>query len=150
MRNVEPDKIELLLNRLRAAVAAELPDKSIFEKLHEGLTDTVGSRVSTVLKLEPATLRSVRLYSSEASYPVGVTKTARAERLERGRSRPASFPDSAAIEATGCGSVVAVPILSDERVVGTVNLWHEGGFYDLQKAERATPWAAAIAPLCSR
>ena len=58
----------------------------------------------------------------------------------------ATFPDSAAIEATGCGSIVAAPILSDGTVLGTMNLWHRDGYYDDAMAQRTVPFANAIAP----
>jgi transcriptional regulator with GAF, ATPase, and Fis domain len=157
------DEIERSLQSLEAAIRSGLSNQVVFARLQDGLAKLVGFKTLTVLKLDPATLRSVRLYSSEPSYPVGGTK-------QHGRNAwseaildrhavfiahdlaelRATFPDSAAIEATGCGSIIAVPIVWNGGVVGTMNLWHRDGFYDRQKGERALPFAAAIAPLCAR
>lgn len=149
--------------RIVAAVEAGREDADVYALLAAGLRAAVGFRVLTVLKIDTATLRSIRLYSSEASYPVGGTKqhprNAWSEAvLDRHEvfmasdlaALRANFADSAAIEATGCGSIIAVPILGETGVLGTMNLWHEDGFYDVDKAARARPFAAAIAPLCTR
>ena len=132
---------------LEAAVRDGLPAELVFERLREALASVVAFKVLTVLKLDPKTLRSVRLYSSEPSYPVGGTKQhVRSAWSEAVLDRQsvfvahdlaalrATFPDSAAIEATGCGSIVAAPIIHDGAVVGTMNLWHRDGFYDEEKA----------------
>jgi hypothetical protein len=110
--------------------------------------------------LDPATLRSVRLFSSEASYPIGGIKqhvrSAWSEAVLDRRTvyvahdlatLRATFPDSAAIEATGCGSIVAAPIIDQGAVVGTMNLWHREGYYDDEKGLRTVPFANAIAPV---
>jgi len=151
------------LRPLEAAVRASRPNDQIFKSLHDGLANVVAFKVLTVLKLDSATLRSVRLYSSEPSYPVGGRKqhqrSAWSEAiLDRHTvfvardlaELRATFPDSAAIEATGCGSIIAAPILWNGGVVGTMNLWHRDGFYDRQMGERVLPFATAIAPLVAR
>src|SRR5262249_7213235 len=117
-------------------------------------------KVLTVQKLDLETLRSVRLYSSEKSYPIGGTKqhvrSAWSEAvLDRHRAYVAhdlaalraTFPDSAAIEATGCGSIVATPIIHEGRVVGTMNLWNRDGYYDDGAGKITMPFATAIARL---
>ena len=136
------------------------PAHVVFARLHDALARVVGFKVLTVLKLDPATLRSVRLFSSEPSYPIGGTKqhvrSAWSEAvLDRGivyvapdlAALRATFPDSAAIEATGCGSIIASPIIFEGAVVGTMNLWHQDGYYDDVKGLRTVPFANAIAPL---
>jgi transcriptional regulator with GAF, ATPase, and Fis domain len=146
------------LSALEAAVRDKLPARSKFERLRDTLANVVEFRVLTVLKLDPATLRSVRLYSSESSYPIGGTKQhVRSAWSEAVLDRQgvfvahdlaalrATFPDSAAIEATGCGSIIAIPIVHEGAVVGTMNLWHQDGFYDEAKGSLAMPFANAIA-----
>jgi hypothetical protein len=135
------------LRALEAAAGGGLPAHAVFERLHDALAGVVGFKVLTVLKLDPATLRSVRLYSSEPSYPAGGAVLERktvflAPDLAVVR---AAFPDSAAIEATGCGSIVAAPIIHGGAVVGTMNLWHREGYFDAAKARLAMPFADAIA-----
>jgi len=147
------------LASLEAAVRDGSPNDVAFARLHSALTKLVGFKVLTVLKLDPATLLSVRLYSSEPSYPIGGRKqhvrSAWSEAVLDRRmpyvardlaALRATFPDSAAIEATGCGSIVATPILGAGAVVGTMNLWHRDGYYDDAMALRTVPFANAIAP----
>jgi len=142
------------------AAAREGSPAQVFARLHDALTRVVGFKVLTVLKLDPATLRSVRLFSSEPSYPIGGTKqhtrSAWSEAvLDRGAVYVAhdlaalrtTFPDSAAIEATGCGSIVAAPIIHEGAVIGTMNLWHQDGYYDDAMGLRVVPFANGIAPL---
>jgi len=151
---------ESYLRHLEAAVRDGSPAHVVFARLHDALARVVGFKVLTVLKLDPTSLRSVRLFSSEASYPTGGTKqhvrSAWSEAvLDRGAiyvahdlaALRATFPDSAAIEATGCGSIVAAPIICKGAVVGTMNLWHQDGYYDDAKASLTVPFAYAIAPV---
>ena len=145
---------------VEAAVRDGAPPHDVFEHLHGALSRAVGFKVLTILKLDPVTLRSVRLYSSEPRYPIGGSK----QHVRSGWSEAilgrraafvahdltalrATFPDSAAIEATGCGSIVAAPIIDRGLVVGTMNLWHREGYYDDAKALFLMPFASAIAPI---
>jgi hypothetical protein len=163
MRHPPADRIGSSACLVKGATDEGLSDEVIFQRLLVGLKRDVGLRVLTVLNLDPGTLRSVRLYSSEASYPIGGIKQhvrsawsdavidRHAVFLARNiRELRASFPDSAAIEATGCGSIIAVPVLSAGTLIATMNLWHREGFYDADKGERAIPFADALAPLCLR
>jgi len=131
-----------------------------FAALHAALAARVGFKVLTVLSIDWDTFRSTRLYSSEPSYPVGAVKqhvrSAWSDAVLGRRSYflaphvadvRAVFPDSAGIEAVGCGSILALPIVEGADVLGTVNLWHVDGFYDRQKGEIAAPLAGTIAPL---
>ena len=154
------EAIRASVSLLEAAVRNGSPAPAVFARLHEALASAVGFKVLTVLKLDPTTLRSVRLYSSEPSYPIGGTK----QHVRSGWSEAildrrtvfvahdlaalrATFPDSAAIEATGCASIVAAPIIQGNAVVGTMNLWHRDGYYDAAKGRLTMPFASAIAPV---
>ena len=145
------------LRPIEAAVRDGLPARAVFERLREALAQVVAFKVLTVLKVDLKTLRSVRLYSSEPSYPVGGTKQhARGAWSEAVLDRQsafvasdlaalrATFPDSAAIEATGCASIIAAPIIHDGVVVGTMNLWHRDRYYDDEKGALVAPFAQAI------
>jgi hypothetical protein len=149
-----------LLTDIQHAVIDGRLDKVVFAKLGEAMARLVGFKVYTVLEIDPATLRSIRLHSSEPSYPIGGTKqhmrSAWSQAVFDRRTYflapdltalRATFPDSAAIEAVGCGSVLAVPIIANDGVAGTMNLWHREGYYDSAKGELALPFAAAIAPI---
>jgi hypothetical protein len=146
------------MRELEAAVRDGSPAQVVFAALHEALATAIGFKVLTVQKLNPTTLRSVRLYSSEPTYPVGGIKqhqrSAWSEAVLDRRAvfvapdiaaLRATFPDSATIEATGCGSIVATPIILGGTVLGTMNLWHREGYYDEPKGQLAIPFASAIA-----
>jgi hypothetical protein len=159
-RTPPPEDMRTYLRPVEAAVRDGSPAHVVFACLHEALANVVGFKVLTVLKLDLATLRSVRLYSSEPSYPIGGTKQhVRSAWSEAVLDRQAvfvahdlaalrtTFPDSAAIEATGCGSIVAAPIVHQGAVVGTMNLWHQDGYYDEAKGLHTVPFANAIVPV---
>jgi hypothetical protein len=136
------------------------PDAT-FRALSTALQDVVGHKVMTLLKLDVARLISVRLFSSEPSYPPGGRKQhARgawsAAVIDQGTCFLAAttadvrqhFPDYAGIEAAGCGSIVCLPVRYDGRCLATLNLWHVSGHYDGAAAERALPFASLLVPAC--
>jgi hypothetical protein len=158
-----PPSIGTHLRAIEAAVHRGVPARDVFARLHEALTAVIGFKVLTVQKLDLTTLRSVRLYSTEPSYPVGGIKqherSAWSETVLDRRTTfvardvaalRAVFPDAAAIEAAGCGSIAAVPVIQAGTVLATMNLWHRDGYYDEEKGLRALPFAAAIAPVVRR
>lgn len=132
-----------------------------FALLNRALSEAVGFKVLTVLRIDWTTFQSKRLYSTEPTYPVGAIKqhvrSAWSEAVldRRGvflaptrADIAAIFPDAESIFRTGCSSLMALPILDGSDVLGTVNLWHSNGYYDHQKAKAARPFAAAIARVC--
>ena len=148
---------------VEAAVREGLPARDVFACLHEALTAVIGFKVLTVQKLNLTTLRSVRLYSTEPTYPVGGIKqherSAWSEAVLDRRAAfvapdvatlRATFPDAAAIETAGCGSIVAAPVIHEGVVLATMNLWHRDGYYHEALGLRAMPFAAAIAPIVRR
>jgi hypothetical protein len=129
--------------------------------LADVLQALVGHKVMTVLRIDAPTLRSVRLFSSEPSYPPGGTKQHRRGPwseavIDRGEYFLAAtsadirraFPDHAGIEAAGCGSIVCLPVRYDGRCLATLNLWHVSGHYDAASAARAQPYASLLIPSC--
>jgi hypothetical protein len=132
-----------------------------FRALADALQAVVGHRVMTVLKLEVATLTSVRLFSSEASYPPGGRKQHgrgawSAAVIDRGTYFLAPtaadvrthFADAAGIEAAGCGAIVCLPVRHAGRTLATLNLWHVDRHYGAATAERAWPFASLLVPAC--
>ncbi|MBM3599163.1 MAG: GAF domain-containing protein [Alphaproteobacteria bacterium] len=127
----------------------------------DALQSLIGHKVFTVLRLNAAGLRSRRLFSTLAAYPPGALKDHRrgawhdrvigagepfvAPTLEAVR---ASFPDHAGIEAAGCGSIIALPVRWDGRMLATVNVWHVSGHYDDGAARRAWPLTVLLVPAC--
>ena len=108
------------------------------------MQELVGYKVLTLLKFDVESFRSVRIFSSEPSYPIGGIKqhprhSAWSEHIVD-RCIPfvavtledvrRTFPDHAGIEAVGCGSTLSVPIVHRGQPKGTLNLWHVSGFTD--------------------
>lgn len=135
--------------------------EATFRALSGALQDLVGHKVMTVLKLDVASLVSVRLFSSEPSYPPGGRKQHgrnawSAAVIDRGTWFLAAttaeirqhFPDASGIEAAGCGSIICLPVRYDGRCLATLNLWHVSGHYDAAAAERAFPLASLLVPAC--
>jgi len=152
------ESIQTYVSSVEAVARDGSSARVVFARLHDALANVVAFKVLTVLKLDPTTLHSVRLYSSEPSYPIGGTK----QHVRSAWSKAIldrktvfvahdlaalrlTFPDCAAIESTGCGSIIAAPIIHNGTVVGTMNLWHRNGYYDEAKGLLAVPFADAIA-----
>jgi hypothetical protein len=127
----------------RALTGPEQPGPT-FRALDGALAAAIGHRLFTVLRYHAATGESERLYTNQpAAYPVGGRKalnpTSWSQRVlvERrpyiGRTADAIravFFDHALIASLGCASVLNLPVVWDGRVLGTVNLLHEAGWYD--------------------
>lgn len=129
----------------------------LFEALERAVGATVGHRLFTILRYHPDANESERVYSNQpATYPIGGRKAVRetpSTACVFGQRRPyigrtaddirACFADHALILSLGCESVLNLPVVFDGRVLGTVNLLHEAGWYD----ERDVPLGLAFAAL---
>jgi transcriptional regulator with GAF, ATPase, and Fis domain len=157
MNNVA--RVSYLLDLVREEVTG---DEISFCGLAEALQELVGFKVLTLLRFDVETFRSVRLFSTEPSYPAGGVKQHRRGSWSEhivDRKIPfiaattddvrTAFPDYAGIEAAGCGSTLSVPVVSGDRTIGTLNLWHTSGFYDPLKAGQVVPFAATLVRACS-
>jgi hypothetical protein len=155
------DRAFSLFRGVAAALGQAGQPQATFRAVADALQALVGHKVMTVLRIDVPTLRSVRLFSSEPSYPPGGTKQHRrgswsAAVIDRGESFLAAtsadirlaFPDYAGIEAAGCGSIVCLPVRYDGRCLATLNLWHVSGHYDAAAAARAQPYASLLIPSC--
>lgn len=129
----------------------------LFAALDIAMGAVIGHKLFTVLVYHADAAQSERRYTNQpAAYPVGgrkpVTPSAWTERLFQER-RPylgrtaddirAVFFDHELILSLGCQSVLNVPVVWNERTLGTINLLHEADWYD----ERDLPVAVAFAAL---
>jgi hypothetical protein len=121
------------------------PDQphAIFAALEAATTDDVGTLLFTATTHDTGTMRSIRVYSGNpAAYPVGGWKPLRpgpwfATLIEGRRPFTAMtieeiavvFPDFELIRSLGCESALNLPVVVDDRVIGTINLLHEKGYY---------------------
>jgi transcriptional regulator with GAF, ATPase, and Fis domain len=126
------------------ALTREGQPQALFGALDQAMGATLGHRLFTVLRYHPGAQESERLYTSQGTaYPVGGRKAVRPTPSTArvfGERRPyigrtaadirACFPDAELILSLGCESVLNLPVVFDGRVLGTVNLLHEAGWYD--------------------
>lgn len=130
-----------------------LPDqpRAIFAALERITVETVGTLLFTAMTFDMATMKGTRIYSgNETAYPTGgwkdVTPGLWVETVLVG-NRPFSaltieeiavvFPDFELIRSLGCESAMNLPVVVAGRVIGTVNLLHEKGYYTEQRVAEA-------------
>ena len=120
----------------------------------------IGHRLCTVMCLHPQAHEVERLHSSDpASYPPGGRKHKAgtawgAAVLERGEvflcrdeaDIRRHFDDHALILGLGLGSMMNVPIGFGGRVLGTLNLSHEPGWFGPEDVPAGRVLAALLAP----
>jgi hypothetical protein len=142
-----------------AATRAGQPDV-LFGALDRALAAVLGHKLFTVLLHHAATGESERRYTNQpAAYPVGGRKalnpTAWAQQVihERrpylGRSAAdirAVFFDHELIASLGCASVINIPVVWNDRLLGTLNLLHEEQWYEESDIAIGLTFAALAAP----
>lgn len=131
---------------------------TVLTELEDRVRREVGVRLFTVLAWVPERRALRRVHSSHPEqYPVGGEKTVEVAQgwLARcvegrepylGRDRAAVreiFADHELIESLGCGSVINVPVVHGEEVLGVLNILDAEGSYD----ENSVAVARSLAPL---
>ncbi|HEV3042839.1 MAG TPA: GAF domain-containing protein [Roseiarcus sp.] len=142
-----------------AALAAGKQPAATLAALQDIFREEVGAKLFTVLTFDAATGLSQRVHTSHPKeYPLsGVKplsvglwsrtviderKTFVANRIE---AIAEVFPDHELIRSLGCESVVNLPVVFADTVIGTVNILDVAGYYTpdrLVKIERLSPFAA--------
>ena len=132
------------LHAVAAAAARPGQPDVVFATLDRALAAVLGHTLFTVLLHHAGTGESERRYTNRsAAYPVGGRKalnpTAWAQQVIHQR-RPylgrtaadirAVFFDHEVIASLGCGSVINIPVVWNDRLLGTLNLLHEEHWYD--------------------
>ena len=145
----------------RVAAAATLPDQParLFAASHAALGAMIGAKLFTILKVLPDG-STERMYTSDpAAYPLSGRKPrnetpwyenvilARRHYLGPTKAHVREvFFDHELIFSLGCGSVINILVLYDDRVLGTVNMLHEEHWYRPEDLMRAEPIAAMLIP----
>jgi len=141
-----------------AAVAGGGQPEATFRALDHAMAAAIGHRLFTVLLRHPT--ESERRYTNQpAAYPVGgrkpITPSPWTEQLFTRREpyigRTAAdiravFFDHELILSLGCESVLNVPVAWDGRVLGTLNLLHEAGWYGAADVRTGLAFAALAVP----
>jgi hypothetical protein len=131
-----------------AAVAAAMAKRgqptATYAALETATNAVLGHTLFTVLKFHADSGESERVWTNQpAAYPVAGRKAlnptfwSRQVLQERrpylGRTAAdirAVFFDHELIASLGCASVLNLPVLWDDRVLGTINLLHEAEWYE--------------------
>lgn len=148
------------LHAVAAAASRAGQPEPLFQALDRALGAVLGHKLFTVLLRHAHSGESERRYTNQPkAYPVGGRKalnpTPWAQQVIHER-RPyigrtaadirAVFFDHEIIASLGCASVINVPVVYDARVLGTLNLLHEEGWYDDGDVEIGLTFAALTAP----
>lgn len=139
--------------------------RSTLAALDGAIADVVGRKVLTVLAVHTDMGTVSRAYSNVSdSYAAGgVKRIDSAPRLQKvlatgqsfiGRNKDdivANFTDAETILATGCSSILNVPVFWMGRILATVNLLHTEGYYQDEHVPvvRCLAQAALPAFLCT-
>jgi transcriptional regulator with GAF, ATPase, and Fis domain len=147
----------ILAEIARCRAAGALPDQPapLHRAIDEAVQRLVGHKLFTLLVVDGQEV--ARVYSSNPKdYPVSgrkpMNRTPWGDHVMKGRktwiARSAddikwAFFDHQLIHSLGCDSCVNVPVVYDDKVIGTMNVLHQAGWYDEAKAETI----GAFAPL---
>ncbi|HKZ06282.1 MAG TPA: GAF domain-containing protein [Methylomirabilota bacterium] len=148
------------LARVAQALAQPGQPAPLWAALDAALGAVIGHKLFTVLRFHADSRESERCYTNQpGAYPVGGRKPFTESPWSRqlfGERRPyigttaehirSVFFDHALIISLGCESVLNVPVAFDGRVLGTLNLLHEAGWYGEEDAAPGLVFAALAAP----
>lgn len=112
---------------------------------------TVGARLFTVMTADMDAMLACRVYTDDSdNYPTTGTKPIEMNRwFEQVHGRHEAFvsntladidtvfPDAALIGKLGCGSVINLPVILGGKMVATVNILHEEGYYTPERVALA-------------
>lgn len=148
-----------------AALAAALREggqpQRICRAVEETAARAIGHRLFTVMRYDAARDEVERVHSSlPSAYPTGGRKTKRATawadhvlrdaRVFRANDADgirAAFDDHAKILGLGLSAVLNVPLVFDGRVVGTMNLLHQAGWYRPEDEATGLALGAFLVPV---
>ncbi|WP_010138971.1 GAF domain-containing protein [Oceanicola sp. S124] len=125
------------------ALAAATSEEAAFDALCALTKATVGAKLFTVMTSDTDAMISRRAYTDDpVNYPTSGEKPIVLNRwFETVLTRQESFvsntladidtvfPDAELIGKLGCGSVINLPIVLGGKVVATMNILHEEGYY---------------------
>ncbi|GAA4215239.1 GAF domain-containing protein [Sagittula sp. NFXS13] len=125
------------------ALAAATTDEAAFDALCALTKATVGAKLFTVMTSDTDAMVARRAYTDDAeNYPTSGEKPIVLNRwFEQVLTRQEAFvsntladidtvfPDAELIGKLGCGSVVNLPLIIGGKVIATMNILHEEGYY---------------------
>jgi hypothetical protein len=143
-----------------AALGAPGQPQALYVTLERVLGRLLGHKLFTIM-VRYDSGDSERLYSNQPGpYPVGGRKQMKdapwfrdvilAKKHYLGRTAADirwAFFDHELIASLGCGSVVNLLAIHDDRVVGAINMLHEEGWYDERHVAAGAPFAQLLVPV---
>lgn len=125
------------------ALAAATTEEAAFDALCALTKATVGAKLFTVMTSDTDAMVARRAYTDDAvNYPTSGEKPIELNRwfdqvLTRQEAFVSNtladidtvFPDAELIGKLGCGSVVNLPLIIGGKVIATMNILHEEGYY---------------------
>jgi GAF domain-containing protein len=150
------------LARLATALEGSEKPPAIYRVIDEVGAEVIGHQLFTIMRLVPGTIEVERVYTNNPEvYPVGgrkkkadtswarhVLEDMKSFRADRAEEIRAAFDDHQTILRIGIGSILNVPVVFNQRCLGTVNFCHGAGWYNQADEAVARVLAAfLIAPL---
>ncbi|XHC11287.1 GAF domain-containing protein [Labrenzia sp. ac12] len=140
---------------LSTAIAPDAP----FDALLKLTQETIGVKLFTFMTADMKTELAQRSYTSHPEdYPVSGTKPITYDRwfetVHKDRKSFVAntladiatvFPDYELIGRLGCGSVINLPVVLGDTLVGTVNMLHEENHYTPERVAQAQAWLSVPA-----
>lgn len=133
------------------ALSEATTDKQAYDALCALTKSTVGAKLFTVMTADMDAMLARRVYTDDAeNYPTTGTKEIEMNRwFEQVHGRHETFvsntladidtvfPDAELIGELGCGSVINLPVILGGKMVATVNILHEEGYYTPERVAMA-------------
>lgn len=138
------------LLEFQTALEQATTETQAFDALCALTKATVGAKLFTVMTADMDAMLARRVYTDDAeNYPTSGTKEITIDTwFEQVHGRQecfvantladidAVFPDAELIGRLGCASVVNLPIIIGGKMVATVNILHEEGYYTPTRVEQ--------------
>jgi transcriptional regulator with GAF, ATPase, and Fis domain len=132
-----------VLAKFTTSLSAATSEEGAFDALCTLIKATVGAKLFTIMSSDTDVMVSRRAYTDDAvNYPTSGEKTIKLDRwfdqvLTRQEAFVSNtladidtvFPDAELIGKLGCGSVVNLPLIVGGKVIATMNILHEEGYY---------------------
>lgn len=149
------------LHAVADSLAAADQPVAFFAALEDAMAKAIGHRLFTIMRHDPTAGRNRRVYSSDpAAYPVSGSKPVNWEHpwarriLIEGQPWVGvnaadivwAFPDHEKIAGMGLASAMNLPVRWGGRILGSVNLLHEEGYYTETDAALGSIFAAFAVP----
>ena len=148
------DIINLLSNTVK------LNANEFYKKLDKTIKNNIGHRLFTLTVVDYSIKYVERVYSNNTKiYPLLGTKPIPINSWtnkvinnkksffgENKNQIKKLFFDYEKIFSLGCGSIINIPIINDQKILGTLNILHKERFYTIKSVKMIQPYAQLLSP----